>query len=297
MPAKKPTPPKKAAPARKAVAKAPARKPRASASKKEPAQAKKSMAPKVLRFIDEYLVDLNGSAAYKRAGYKATGNSAEVNARRLLRNAQVSAEIARRQSATAQKLAITREEVLQEAWDIVKADPRELVEHVVLCCRHCHGNGFAWQWVDDDEHQAACEQAVRDHDDRIAKHRSGPQPVLKLPSDIGGYGFDPRRSPHPDCPKCQGHGQGKTVIKDTRTLSRAARALFAGIKETKEGFEVKMHSKLDAMEKVFKHLGMYDADKPPAANVSVHVGNDAAAARPDLEPGEAYLIMVQGQKR
>lgn len=41
------------------------------------------------RFVDEYLLDLNATAAYKRAGYVATGNSAEVNAARLLRNAQV----------------------------------------------------------------------------------------------------------------------------------------------------------------------------------------------------------------
>lgn len=118
-----------------------------------------------------------------------------------------------------------------------------------------------------------------------------------MPSDIGGYGFDPRLAPHPDCPKCQGHGQGKTVIKDTRRLSRGAAALFAGIKETKDGMEIKMHSKMDALEKVFKHLGMYDADKPPAANVSVHVGPQDNAATANLAPADAYLIMVQGAKR
>lgn len=243
---------KKNAPTKKAAAKAPARKPRATASKKEPAQAKPSMAPKVLRFIDEYLVDLNGSAAYKRAGYKATGNSAEVCARRLLRNAQVSAEIARRQSATAQKLAITREELLQEAWDIVKADPRELIEYRRFACPLCYSDGHEGD----------------------------------------------RRDPSPDCKQCHGDGRADVLVKDTRKLSPQARALYAGVKITKDGLEVKMHSKLDAMEKVFKHLGMYDADKPPAANVSVHVGPDEnAAARADLEPGEAYLIMVQGHKR
>lgn len=41
------------------------------------------------RFVAEYLIDLNATAAYKRAGYIAKGNSAEVNASRLLSNAQV----------------------------------------------------------------------------------------------------------------------------------------------------------------------------------------------------------------
>ena len=297
VPVKKAAPKPKASPAKKTVAKKPT-----PASKPSPEHADtldKPLNDRQSRFIDEYLIDFNATAAYKRAGYTATGNAAEVGAHQLLRNPKVAAEVARRKDATAQKLGITRESALQEAWDIVKADPRELVEHIVMCCRHCHGIGFAFQWVDDDEHQAACEQALRDHEAKLDKRKpSEPEPVLKLPSDVGGYGFDPRRSPHEDCPKCQGHGQGKTVIKDTRFLSQGARALFAGIKETKEGFEVKMHPKLDALEKVFKHLGMYDADKPPAANVSVHVGPDAGSkARTDLAPGDAYLIMIQGGKR
>ena len=38
-----------------------------------------------------------------------------------------------------------------------------------MCCRHCHGIGFAFQWVDDDEHQAVCEQAMRDHEAKLEK--------------------------------------------------------------------------------------------------------------------------------
>lgn len=35
------------------------------------------------RFVAEYLIDLNKTAAYKRAGYRARGHAAEVNASRL----------------------------------------------------------------------------------------------------------------------------------------------------------------------------------------------------------------------
>ena len=41
------------------------------------------------RFADEYLIDLNATAAYKRAGYNGQGNSAEVTASRLLSNHKV----------------------------------------------------------------------------------------------------------------------------------------------------------------------------------------------------------------
>ena len=42
------------------------------------------LSPKQKRFIEEFLLDLNGTAAYKRAGYDAKGHGAEVNAAKLL---------------------------------------------------------------------------------------------------------------------------------------------------------------------------------------------------------------------
>ena len=50
------------------------------------------------------------------------------------------------------------------------------------------------------------------------------------------------------------------VLCDTRSLSPAAISLYAGAKQTKEGIEVKMHDKGAALEKVFKHLGLYEKD-------------------------------------
>jgi phage terminase small subunit len=250
-----------------AAKKAPARKTAKRQDAKQPAA--KGFAPKVLRFIDEYMTDMNGSAAYKRAGYKATGNSAEVNARRLLRNAQVSLEIARRQAKTAEKLEITREDALREAWNIVKADPRELVQHIVTSCRHCHGESHAFQWRDEAEFERAVEQfeAQLSKWERSRAENKGPPP--REPKEAGGFGFDPMKAPHEACPECLGAGVGRTIIKDTRSLSPAALSLYAGVKETKEGIEVKLNSKLDAMEKIFKHLGLYLADKPLPPSVSV----------------------------
>jgi phage terminase small subunit len=41
------------------------------------------------RFVCEYLIDLNATAAYKRTGYRARGHAAEANASRLLKRPDV----------------------------------------------------------------------------------------------------------------------------------------------------------------------------------------------------------------
>jgi hypothetical protein len=44
------------------------------------------------RFVQEYLIDLNATAAYKRAGYKCSSDAAaQAHASRLLGNAEVQA--------------------------------------------------------------------------------------------------------------------------------------------------------------------------------------------------------------
>ena len=49
--------------------------------------------PKQSAFIDEYLIDMNATAAYKRAGYTSTGKAAEANASRLIGSDKVKAEL------------------------------------------------------------------------------------------------------------------------------------------------------------------------------------------------------------
>lgn len=83
---------------------------------------------KQARFVAEYLKDMNATAAYKRAGYTAKGNAAEVNAARLLRNAQVQAEVAKRTQKLMGKLEISAERVLRERARLAFLDPRKLVD-------------------------------------------------------------------------------------------------------------------------------------------------------------------------
>ena len=199
------------------------------------------------RFAQEYLIDLNATQAYLRARPGIKHSTADTEGPKLLGIPRVAARIGELKAVRSEKTGITAQRVLQELWRIATADPRELVEHIVGCCRHCHGEGFKFQRTLGEFNK-----------DREAWQEKG-----NAPADFdekGGIGFDPRKAPNPECPECFGKGRGRTFLGDTRKLSAAGVALYAGVKETKEGFEVKMHSKLDALEKVAKHIGLYEKD-------------------------------------
>lgn len=82
------------------------------------------LTPKQQRFADEYLIDLNATAAYKRAGYAGKGNAAESMASQLLRNIKVANYIAERQKILQEKTGITQERVLSEYAKLAFLDPR-----------------------------------------------------------------------------------------------------------------------------------------------------------------------------
>lgn len=75
------------------------------------------LTPKQRRFVEEYLVDANGTQAAIRAGYGVA--SARVTAHRLLTNAAVSEAIGTRQHADRQRLGMEREDVLKGLLEAV----------------------------------------------------------------------------------------------------------------------------------------------------------------------------------
>lgn len=80
-----------------------------------------AMTPRQARFVDEYLIDGNGTQAATRAGYGAAG--ARVAAHRLLTNVAISSAIEARRRADSARLAVTRQNVLQqlmEAFDLAR---------------------------------------------------------------------------------------------------------------------------------------------------------------------------------
>ncbi|HEY1034634.1 MAG TPA: terminase small subunit [Pseudoxanthomonas sp.] len=83
--------------------------------------------PQQRLFADEFLVDFNGTGAYKRAGYKATGNAAYVGASKLLANPKVQAYLAKRRKEITDKLGSDQEKALQNIIDMSMGDIRSLV--------------------------------------------------------------------------------------------------------------------------------------------------------------------------
>ncbi|ELY3855719.1 terminase small subunit [Providencia huaxiensis] len=194
------------------------------------------------RFVNEYLIDLNRTAAYKRAGGKCDGHNAYASASQIYRNIEVNRAIRDALAERERRTEITQDAVLKMWWDIATADVNELTEYSRLCCRHCWGFGFNFQWRD----------AV-EYDDAVKKAMAANKPP---PQDVGGYGYDDTLDPNPDCPRCNGTGIGRAHFHDTRDLTGAARRLFAGVKEGKFGVEVITRNQDDALKMVAQHLGM-----------------------------------------
>ena len=77
------------------------------------------------RFVDEYLVDLNATAAARRAGYSE--KTACEQGSRLLANVKVQAEIQKRRERLHDKLEVTQERVRQELAAIGFANASDFV--------------------------------------------------------------------------------------------------------------------------------------------------------------------------
>lgn len=192
------------------------------------------------RFVEEYLVDLNAKQAYIRAGY--TAKNADVHGSALMQNPEVAAAIAEAQAARSARTEITQDMVLQRWWGIATADANDLVQFRRTCCRYCWGLDHAYQWTER-EYERAC---------AAVEGTKKPKP-----DGIGGFGFDRIRDANPDCPECRGEGVGTAHVKDTRHLTGSARLLYAGVKEGRDGLEVKLLDQGAALSNVARHLGMF----------------------------------------
>lgn len=266
------------------TAKKPAKPARPANAPAPPDEAQLGLTEKQQRFVDEYLVDLNATQAAIRAGYSA--DTAGAIGFENLKKPEIQLAIAEARRIQRERTQVSADRVVIEAWNIMTADPRELVQVKVGCCRHCYGEGFKYQrtlgeFNRDREIHALKAGSVDDFDEQ------------------GGIGFNPLKPPHPECPDCGGDGHSRTVLADTRHLSPAALALYAGAKHTKYGIEVQMHDKGAAMEKLFKHLGLYEKDNqqktdPLAALLHRIANSNSNGWRPVAQDPEAPARTADG---
>lgn len=201
---------------------------------------------KMQRFVDEYLVDLNGAAAARRAGYKNRQSAVELMVR-----PEIQAAINQAKTERAARLRIEQDDVVRPLWDAYTADPNDLVDYRRTCCRYCYGAGYRYQRTAGEmerEREAHAAATTKAHDEG----KEVPPPF----DEKGGTGWDPRRDPNPECPECFGDGHGEVFIHDTRKLSIEQRAQLAGVERSKEGIKVKALDKVAVGTLLMRHMGL-----------------------------------------
>jgi phage terminase small subunit len=216
------------------------------------------------RFVDIFLHSFNASQAYVEAGYSAkNSNVARTCAAQLLARPSARAYLSKRAAAMFDRLEQQQDTVLRTLWLTALADPNELVSFVRGACRYCYGTGHRYQFT-----AGEWARKVEKHEEARERHVDAGKPDPGPLSQEGGLGYDRRKDPHPDCPECFGDGDGRLLVKDTTRLSPAGQALYAGVRESKDGIEVVMNSQQKALEMLAKILKL--ADESPKVHMTLN---------------------------
>lgn len=220
------------------------------------------------KFVDLWLVSFNGAESYRAAGYKCKNdNVAAAGASKLLKKVKHHPYTQARHAEIFARTADMQNEVLSVIRAGAYADPRELTEYRIRCCRYCYGTGFKYQFKPSEMEKRQSEY------DAMVKEAEHDGHIEDIPDfdALGGLGYDAKREPHPDCPECSGEGYGRAVFKDTSKLSPAALALYEGTKEGKDGTEIKIASQRAYRELLVKIL---DLTIEPAVVVNAGVSDE-----------------------
>jgi hypothetical protein len=198
-------------------------------------------------FVFWYVKSKNRVEAYKKAGYKCTGDTAYAAASRMYRNVKVSRAIKAMAKRMRQRYTADLDEIVHQLVAITRADPNLVSQYRRVNCRFCWGEENKYQWRDESEYEAALSKAADN---------------AKPPPEDGGRGFIDNADPNPDCPRCQGEGKGQMIINDTRDLEGDELMYYLGVKQTKNGLEVLTESKQAARAALIRILEIKEANKP-----------------------------------
>lgn len=193
-------------------------------------------------FVREYLVDRNGTQAAIRAGYSP--HTAQQQSFDLLSKPVIKELVAEQERRLAAMADVDAALVISELREVALADPRDLVSIHRGACRFCYGVDHDRQWTAGEWRDAYYEAKAAD-------------PNAAPPPTRGGTGYDFTREPHPECPECRGTGTERVTVKDTRKLSRGAAKLIAGVKQTKDGIELKHRDQDGALLALGKVCGIF----------------------------------------
>lgn len=232
--------------------------------------------------------------AYRKAYgiTKAKDSTIRSDAARAMANPIIRNRIEQLREKSAARVGFGRDDVIRHLVEIATADPNELTQYRRENCRHCHGKNFAYRWINEDEFMESVAKAE-------AKNLAAKTKRLDVPKNTGGYGFRKTDRPNPACPHCCGEGVGRDFFLDTRTLSPGAKRLFAGVRRTKDGLEVKVRDQDFALKLLAQHFRVL-----PTSDVSVTVNSnptvtdipDGAIPANPQEAAKFYQSIMQGKK-
>lgn len=187
---------------------------------------------------------------------------------------------------------VTIERVVAKLAEIAFADARQLSELRRRCCRHCWGADHRYQRTAGEMERARLAHAKELDAGRAAGAFD----------EMGGIGFHGKAAPNPDCPECFGDGAAQPHFNDTRTLTASAAALYAGVKVTKEGIEIKTHNQTEALAQLARFC-VRVPDMPPIQGaedcVNAQAAVLAAVASGAILPSGAQVLssLIEAQRR
>lgn len=193
-------------------------------------------------FVHYYTSHYDQVRAAREAGYPA--GRAPHYAREVLSKPEVRQAIANLEVARLKRLRVDGDYLLNRILQIALADPNELVQVRIPPCRYCYGKSHLYQRTYAEE-EGLLELYNRGYtkqpDGTVRRLKKGDPPF----DEAGGGGYDNDLPPNPECPQCHGRGEANRPIihfKDSRYLTPDGRALYAGAKATKDGFELVMRN-------------------------------------------------------
>ena len=268
------------------------------------------LTPKQQSFVIAYLETGNATEAYRRSYdvSRMLDRTIQQRAYELLKHSEISASVSTVQAKRVESAQMNRQTMLNLLTDIATADNNAFSEIQLRNCRHCWGVDFKYRWHSEHEYSRVLaetidrnDKAQRDWQKNAELGAKGPPPEPEpLPNDEGGYGFRPPHDPNPECPYCLGEGIREVVFKDTRKLGPKERRLFAGVKMTKDGLEVKTASQEHAREVLRKEFGIGSVQEKsvPAPGAIIGVQADKASVTIVADPLEAarqYQQFMKGE--
>lgn len=191
------------------------------------------------KFVIEYCVDFNATQAAIRAGYDL--DSAGQVGHELLKNHEIAEAIEERKKDLAAAAAIKPEWVLRQWLELAKGNPADYGKLKRVNCRHCHGYDGNYQWTEF-EYRKALNEAIDNGEPG--------------PDASGGFGFNSMGEPNQACTECNGEGVERLYLVDTDKVQGRSRGLFAGIKMTTNGPEIKLRDQDAALKNLAAYLGM-----------------------------------------